>query len=140
MKKAVLIAIILSLGFMSFAQNGDWKVCINKKTLLQTSAEDEEKNVKTITAKEWKKSGYLELTFTETEKDIWFYRHFMIVDKDETDFYRLDSTNKIKIPLAELRKKAAEKKELIIYTTISPKDPNLAIRIRRVHLITLKLP
>jgi hypothetical protein len=140
MKKIALFFLATIVTICSFAQKGKWKVCLNKKTLLETTKEDEVKNVKTISLKEWKKAGYFELNYKEAEADIWFYRHFMIVDKDETDFYRLDSTNTIKIPLAELRKKTAGKKEIFIYTTISPKDPNLAIRIRRIHLITIKLP
>ncbi|MFM2337470.1 MAG: hypothetical protein RL115_663 [Bacteroidota bacterium] len=141
MKKIGLLLIATTIATVGlFAQKGKWKVCLNKKTLLETTQEDASKNVRTISLKEWNKNGYLELQYKETEKDIWFYRHFMIVDKDETDFYRIDSANTIKIPLAALRKKTAGKKEIYIYTTISPKDPTLAIRIRRVHLVTLKVP
>jgi hypothetical protein len=140
MKNLTLLFIATVVTLCSFAQKGKWKVCLNKKTVLETTKEDEAKNVRTISLKEWKKNGYFELSYKESDTDIWFYRHFMIVDKDETDFYRLDSTNTIKIPLAELRKKTAGKKEIFIYTTISPKDPTVAIRIRRVHLVTLKIP
>lgn len=140
MKKIILLLFISFFGINTSAQEGKWKVCVNKKTVLETSKEDEQKNVKTISAKEWKKNGFLELVFTETGNDIWFYRHFVIVDKDETDYYQLDSTNTIKIPLNEFRNKLKGKKEIAIYTTFSPKDPTIAIRMRRIHLITLKLP
>jgi hypothetical protein len=134
-----IIAFSFTTQFL-LAQEGKWKICVNKKTLLEAVREDEAKNVKTISLKEWKKSGNLEVIFTETEKDIWFYRHIAIFDKDDNEIYRKDSTNTIKIALQQLKKLTTGKKQLFIYTTISPKDPNVAIRIRRVHLCTLKLP
>jgi len=67
-------------------------------------------------------------------------RSFLLVDESDNEILRADSTLHARISLAELRRLFAGKKQLVIYTTISPLDPNLAIRIRRVHLCTLQLP
>jgi hypothetical protein len=140
MKNFLLFTISLLSILTAMAQTGTWKVKMNTKTILSASNEDEVKNKKTIKLTEWKKSGNLEVVFTELEKDIWFYRHILLFDNEDNPLFQKDSTNVVKIPLKTLRKLAAGKKEIHIYTTISPKDPNLAIRIRRVHLCTLRLP
>ncbi len=140
MKKGLLLLVSVCSIFTAMAQSGTWKVKINTKTIVSAVAEDTEKNKKIVKLSEWKKSGNLEIIYTETDKDIWFYRHIYFFDKDDNEIFRKDSTNNVKISLKQLRKLFAGKKEINIYTTISPKDPNLAIRIRRVHLCTLKLP
>jgi hypothetical protein len=140
MKKGLLLLVSICSVFTAMAQSGTWKVKMNAKTILSAVAEDTEKNKKTVKLSEWKKSGNLEVIYTETDKDIWFYRHILFFDKDDNEILRKDSTNTVKISLKQLRKLFAGKKEIDIYTTISPKDPNVAIRIRRVHLCTLKLP
>jgi hypothetical protein len=140
MKKLLLFTISVLSVLVTMAQNGTWKIKLNTKTILSATKEDEVKNKKTIKLAEWKKTGNLEIIFTEQDKDIWFYRHILLFDNEDNPLFQKDSTNIVKIPLKTLRKLAAGKKEIKIYTTISPKDPNLAIRIRRVHLCTLRLP
>jgi hypothetical protein len=139
MKKVLFLTGILFTTLFVHAQKGSWVIRLNNKTILSARQEDVVKNVRTIKAAEWKKSGQFEIAFKEDDKDMWI-RSFQFTDEQDNDLLRKDSTVHVRIPLAELRKLLAGKKQLIIYTTISPTDPNLAIRIRRVHLCTLQLP
>lgn len=120
------------------AQTGSWKIKLNNKLVLATANEDEVKNVKKITAAEWKKNGKLEIHFTETDPDTW-YRAFRFCDEADNELLVTDSSSMVKIPISKLRTLFKGKKKIVIYTTISPRDPNLAVRIRRVHLCTLRL-
>lgn len=139
MKKILFISFLFFTSLYVSAQKGSWIIRLNNKQLLSTRQEDAVKNVKKIKAADWKKSGKLEILFKEDEKDMWM-RSFLLVDESDNEILRADSTLHARISLAELRRLFAGKKQLVIYTTISPLDPNLAIRIRRVHLCTLQLP
>jgi archaellum biogenesis ATPase FlaH len=139
MKKILFISFLFFTSLYVSAQKGSWIIRLNNKQLLSTRQEDAVKNVKKIKAADWKKSGKLEILFKEDEKDMWM-RSFLLVDESDNEILRADSTLHASISLAELRRLFAGKKQLVIYTTISPLDPNLAIRIRRVHLCTLQLP
>ena len=139
MKKVlVLTSLLLTTVFLQ-AQNGSWIIKLNNKTILSSHQEDPVKNVRKIKSADWKKSGKLEILFAEDEKNTWM-RSFQLVDELDNDILRKDSTTHPSISLVELRKLFAGKKQVRIYTTISPLDPNIAIRIRRVHLCTLQLP
>lgn len=138
MKRFLLFTVlVLSVLFVQ-AQEGKWKIKMNGKTLLYTSKEDVKINTKKISATEWKKSGYLEISFTEDVPDMW-KRSYLFVDENDEQLFSVENTTKAKIPLSKLRKLFAGKKELTIYTIIAPINPDIAIRIRRVHLCTLKL-
>ena len=139
MKKTILIACLLFSTLFLAAQSGSWVIRLNNKTILSTRKEDAVKNVKKINLADWKKSGKLEILFAEDEKNTWM-RYFLLVDESDNELLRKDSTTHAKISLVELRKAFAGKKLIKIYTTISPLDPNIAIRMRRVHLCTLQLP
>ncbi len=136
MKKIILITFLLFSVLFAVAQSGSWVIKMNSKTVLSTRQEDV---VKKISLADWKKSGKLEIIFAEDEKNTWM-RYFQLVDEFDNEILRKDSTTHAKISLAKLRKLFAGKKTIKIYTTISPLDPNIAIRIRRVHLCTLQLP
>lgn len=139
MKKFILITSLLFSTLFAVAQGGSWIIKMNSKTVLSTRQEDVVKNVKKINLSDWKKSGKLEIIFAEDEKNTWM-RYFQLVDESDNEIVRKDSTTHVKISLIELRKLFAGKKTIKIYTTISPLDPNIAIRVRRVHLCTLQLP
>ena len=138
MNKILLIISFFFISIYSDAQAGSWKIKLNNKTLLATSQENETTNSKKIKLSEWKKSGKLEIIFIEAEPNTW-RRSFLFYDKDDNQLLSKDSTTHAKIPLSYLRKIFAGKKEIRIYTIISPLNPNIAIRVRRVHLFTLKL-
>ena len=121
------------------AQTGTWKVSLNNKLLLSTSREDEKINTRNISLTSWKKKGYLEIRFKEVNPNSW-RRSFLFFDEADNQLLAKDSVSYVKIPLTVLRKLFTGKKQIRIYTIIAPLDPNIAIRMRRVHLITLKLP
>jgi len=116
-----------------------WKIKLNNKVLLATSRENEKANTKKITSAELKKNGYLEISFKESIPNTW-KRSFLFFDKKDNQLLAIDSVTYTKIQMATLRKLFGVQKEIIIYTTVAPLDPNIAIRIRRVHLCTLQLP
>ncbi len=139
MKKIIFLTCILFTTLLLPAQKGNWIIKMNNKIILSTRQEDAKKNIKKIKSADWKKSGKLEILFTEDEKNTWM-RSFQFVDEQDNDIQRKDSTLHATLSLVELRKLFTGKKEIKIYTTISPLDPGIAIRIRRVHLCTLQLP
>ena len=139
MKKLLLFTCLFFTALFVRAQSGSWVIKLNNKTILSTRLEDAQKNSRKIKAADWKKPGKLEIIFREDDKNTWI-RSFLLVDASDNEILRKDSTIHASINLADLRKLFAGKKQLIIYTTIAPLDPNIAIRIRRVHLCTLQLP
>jgi hypothetical protein len=104
---------------------------------------DEKKHVKKVSRTEWKKNGYLEVTYTMPEplQEGWI-RSFYLIDEKGNELMQVDSTHKLKISLKKLRNTFAGKKKIEIYTMGRPTDPEVAmrVRIRRVHLCTLELP
>jgi len=140
MKKILFITSLIFSCFFVQAQEGKWKIKLNGKTLLYTSTENEKINIKKISSVDWKKNGYLEISFEEPKTEVWWYRSFQLEDEKTNQLFNKDSTNNIKIPLVELRKLFKGKKQLLIYSVVAPRNPQMAVRIRRVHLCTLKLP
>jgi|GEM_PF-1028316 len=141
MKRIILITGLLLAGFFACAQEGQpgkWKIKMNGKTLINTSTEDEKVNTKNISSSEWKKSGYLEISYTEAEPNTWI-RSFLFVDENDQQLFAVENSMKAKVSLSKLRKLFAGKKEVRIYTSIAPVNPDIKVRIRRVHLCTLKL-
>ena len=140
MKKIIFFSILLTLsGLMASAQGGHWKIKLAGKQLLSTSRENEKQNVKKLNVADWNKKGYLEINFREDDAHTW-YRSFLLVDADDNQLLSKDSVSTAKFNLATLRKLFKGKKELRIFTIVTPRDPNLAVRVRRVHLCTLRLP
>jgi len=137
MKKTTLIISLLTLALFSQAQKVDsWKVMLNNKLLINTSKVDEVKNVKTLNASDIKKSGFLEIKYKESTDD--WYRSFFFTDESGIEIYRRDSTTSVKIRISALLPLSKAKKEIKIYTTISPRDPSVAVRVRPVHIYTLR--
>ena len=139
MKKILVLLSFLFTTVAIYAQGGSWKIKWNKKTLISTSVENEKANIRKITKTEWKAAGQLEIIYKEEFPDDW-HRHFRFVDENDNELFTKDSSTHYKIQLSELRKLFKGKKEIRIYTLVSPTDPNIAIRARRVHILTIKLP
>lgn len=139
MKNILFLTFLILSVFFTHAQDGKWKIKLNGKTLIYTGKEDEKNNTRQINFTEWRKPGYLEISYLESDTSFW-KRSFLFVDENDNQLFSKENTRKIKIPLSKFRKLFAGKKELSIYTITSPVNPNMAIRIRRVHLCTLKLP
>ena len=137
MKRIFLITTLIFAAMLTDAQDS-WVIKLNNKILLSTSEEDEIKNIKKITATEWKKNGYLEINFKEEYPNTW-KRSFLFFDETDAQLLSKDSVTYCKITIVSLRKLFAGKKELRIYTIVYPPNSDIAIRIRRVHLCTLRL-
>ena len=138
--KGIILALALVFGLVSVnAQGGTWKILLHGKIILSTGVEDENNNVRKLTLKEWKKKGQLEIDFKEPQPEFW-KRSFLFFDENDEQLWTIDSVTRARIPLTDLRKAFKNKKQVRIYTVITPLDPNIAVRIRRVHLCTLRLP
>lgn len=137
MKYFLFFIIIIFSSFFIHAQNS-WQIIMNKKTALTGNDSNELPNTRNFNPSDWTKKGYLEINFKEATADFW-KRSFQFDDETGNQLFSKDSTTKVKIPLRDLRKIYAGKKEIKIYTVASPLDPNIAVRMQRVHLCTLKL-
>ncbi|MGZ3844640.1 MAG: hypothetical protein ACXVBH_01210 [Flavisolibacter sp.] len=124
----------------AIAKQDSWKVCLDKKVLLQTSKEDEQKNVFTITSADLKKSKKLELSYTQVASDKGWERTVSIYDANDQELKTVKG-NKLSLKNSELRSLLEQHKTIKFYTLYSPTDPKMKamVRLRRVHLCTLVL-
>ncbi len=134
-----LLLVFTFLSATAPAQSGKWMIKLNNKLLLATGEENAGANTRKLKSSDWKKNGYLEIQFAENEPNTW-KRSFLFNDEADQEIFRADSTLKVKVPLSQLRRLFAGKKEITIYTIVAPLDPGIAVRMRRVHLLTMKLP
>jgi ligand-binding SRPBCC domain-containing protein len=131
-----LLSFILTAPVMHAQES--WKITLNNKTVLSTSNPDETLNTKKIKSTEWKKNGFLEISYIETPPSNWLHS---IQFDDETGNQLLSKDSVYaKIPVATIRKLMAGKKQLKIYMVVSPSNPESMVPSRRHHLCTLKLP
>jgi hypothetical protein len=130
---------LFALATKSFSQDS-WKLVLNGKTLMTTSAEDAVKNVVTIKLSDLKKKNDFTVTYTaKPQKDKWERTMAIFTDKDDELFKQQGS--KLKIKNATLLSLFKKSKTLKIYTWSLPTDPKLkaSVRIRRIHLCTIIL-
>lgn len=138
MKKILAILSILFLAAASSAQNS-WSVVLHKKVLLLGKTADEEKNVKLIRSSDWKKNGYLEISYKEDQPSSW-HHSLRFTDEEGNELWVKDSSVTARVSASSLRKIFAGKKQVKIYMMIAPTDPMSMAPARRFHLATLKLP
>lgn len=115
-----------------------WAITLNNKTVLSSSKSDEILNTKKISSTEWKKKGFLEISYKEAASSNWLHS-LQLTDESGNQLLAKDSIY-LKIPISSIRKLAAGKKELKIYMVVSPSNPMIAAPSRMLHLCTLKLP
>jgi hypothetical protein len=132
-----LASFFISLG--TVAQTS-WKVLLNDKTVLNSSAENEEKNKVLIKKADLKKKKDFSLLYTEKNKKNNWQRFITLYDENDQELFQQEGT-KLKMPTASLQSYFKKAKKIRVYTWALPTDPKLkaAIRIRRVHLCTLIL-
>ena len=116
-----------------------WKISLNKATILISNKSDELRNIKKIKSADWKKNGYLVVTYKETTPNIWLHS-LQFTDEWGNPLLVKDSTMTAKIPIAALRKLFAGKKEIKIYLILNPPNPMMMAPTRMIHLGTLRLP
>ena len=134
---------LLLIGFfisVAAPAQGSWKVCLNNKTVLKTSTENEEKNIIHINAADLKKKNGFVVNYTDQKKKNDWERTIMIYDENDHEVIQQKGT-KFELSNADLRAFFQQSKTLKIYTWALPTDPKLkaAVRVRRVHLCTLTL-
>lgn len=138
--KRVCIIFTFLLSILSAQSQDSWKVWLNNKLILTANKEDETANTIKIKQSAWKKNGNLEIRYKEAGPDTLLWHSFIFLDEEDSQLLSREKTLFVKISLYNLRKLFFNKKEIKIYTFVSPRNPNIAVRIRRVHLCTLKLP
>jgi hypothetical protein len=144
MKNLFLILSFIGISMLSKSQTpqtDSWKIEWNKKTILETTKENEADNTRKVKLADLKNNCFLEVSYKENPPKKDWKRDFLFFDEGDNELLRKDSTTSTKISGAELKKLFADKKKIMIYTVALPTDPDLAarIRIRRVHLCTLEL-
>jgi len=138
MKKiSIITALLMSTGFIHAQES--WKIVMHKKILLTGKEVSEERNIKAVKATDWKKNGYLEVSYKVEPPSAWLHS---IQFSDETGNPLLvkDSVTYAKVSTSSLRKLFAGKKQVKIYMVISPPNPMMLAPTRMKHLATLKLP
>lgn len=120
----------------SMNAQGSWKIWVNKKIVVKASEEDVDKNTFSLTTSALKKTGTLQVQYTEQDAAAWIRTFHFFNEKDEPLFTK-DSVTNYTVPFSTLHKYAKGCKKIYVYTTIAPTNPNIAIRVRRVHLATI---
>lgn len=136
-----LFAVIMILGLSaSFAgAQESWNIVLHKRVLLSGNKESEEKNIRLIRSTDWRKNGYLEVSYREP-LPCTHYHSIRFSDEKGNELLVKDSVTQTKVSTATLRKLFAGKKQVIIHLIIAPSDPLSMRPTRRIHLATLKLP
>lgn len=149
MKKKILFILLIAVTGMVQAQL-PWKIKVGSKTILQTTGEDEKKNVVRLKNIQvgTKSNFYLSYRVTPDEKD--WIRTVMIYDTAGVNIADNPVGSKIQkgtpqvnyiIPNKTLKALLARHKKIKIYYTSIPSDPEKAavVRVRRVHICTVLL-
>ena len=136
----ILFAFLLSfIGISAIAQDS-WKLCLDKKVLLNAPGEDEKKNIVRISVADLNKSKTLTLSYKEGSPQKGWERTILMYDEKDNELKK-QKGKKLKLKTLELKSLLNQYKTVKIYTINSPTDPTLKerVRIRRVHLCTLIL-
>jgi hypothetical protein len=136
----ILFAFLLSLVGASAIAQDNWKVCFDKKVLLNASTEDEQKNVIEITQADMKKSKSFVVSYKESSPQKGWERTIIIYDGKDSELKK-QTGEKLYLKTSELKLLLDRSKTIKIYTLNSPTDPKMKsqVRLRRVHLCTLIL-
>ena len=138
MKSFVIIFGLLITTLVANAQDS-WKISLNKITVLTSKESNELLNTKKIKSADWKKNGYLEVSYKETTPSNWLHS-LQFTDETGNQLLVKDRATAAKIPIATLRKLYAGKKEIKIYMVINPPNPMMGAPSRMLHLGTLQRP
>ncbi|MES2882999.1 MAG: hypothetical protein V4676_12690 [Bacteroidota bacterium] len=139
MKIFYLFVLFLLMTAAAVAQNS-WKICLDKKVLLATSVENEEKNLVKVKTAVLKKYKSLIVQYKQADEVKDWERTITIYNEEDAVLKSLKGSQ-FKITIGTLQQLFKKSKTLEIYTWALPKDPKLAatVRVRRVHLGTLVL-
>lgn len=139
MSRLFLVLMTSLLSLKGLAQNS-WKVKYGSTVLLQASEENSEKNVRSLSKSQFTKQLPLTVSVSDPNREKGWER-FITVTGDNVELLR-KKTDNLTVSAKQLRAWLKEYKTLMFHTHSVPTDPDLAsrIRIRNVHLFTLKQP
>ena len=138
MKKISLLLLLVMTSALGFAQDS-FQVVLHKKIVMSSAEFSAEKNVKLIKSSDWKKNGFLEVTYkVASPSALWSYK-LQFTDEKGNMLLQKDSSY-AKITTQSLRQLFAGKKQIIISIMIGPKDPLMMAPAKMKQLATLKLP
>jgi len=138
MKSFVIICGLLIATLVANAQDS-WRISLNKITVITSKESNELLNTKKIKSTDWKKNGYLEVSYKESTPGNWLHS-LQFTDETGNQLLVKDGVTTAKIPVATLRKLYAGKKQVKIYMVINPPNPMMGAPSRMLHLGTLRLP
>ena len=138
MKRILIVLCCMLSAYVGLAQDS-WRVTLHKKLLVSGNSSTESIVPKMIRSSDWKKPGYLEVKYMESQPSSFLHR-IRFTDELDQELFARDSTLSVKISTSSLRKLFAGKKQVRIYMVLSPPNPMMAMPSRMVHLATLKLP
>jgi len=138
MKTFILILGLIMSSFFAGAQDS-WRIVLNGKLVLSSHVSNETVNSKVIKSSEWKKNGYLEVSYKESSASGWHHA-LQFADENGATLLEKDGVSTAKITTSSLRKLWLGKRQLKIYIVIAPSDPRMGAPARLIHLGTLKLP
>lgn len=121
------------------AQNS-WEVFLDEKILLNTSKEDEKKNVIKISSADLNKAKTFIVSLKETSAQKGWERTIIMYDEKDNELKK-QAGKRLAVQTFELKALLDKLGTIKIYTINSPTDPKMKarVRIRRIHLCTLIL-
>lgn len=136
----IYLLLMMGLLTINLQAQDKWTAWLNKKPVLQTTAESEEENVVRVKAASLKNKNLFTLTYLEQPKQKGWTRSMMIFDPNDQEIKRVKG-NKLSYSNSNLLTLLKKHKKIMFYTWSIPDDPAIKerIRVRRVHLCTLVL-
>ena len=136
----ILFAFLLSFVVASPIAQDSWKVCLDKKVLLNASTEDTEKNVVKLSSFNLKRSKTFAVSYNEATVQKGWQRTITAYDEKDNELKK-QTGKKFILKTSELKTLLDKYKTIKIYTINAPTDPKMKsqVRLRRVHLCTLVL-
>lgn len=133
--KTILLVAALGLSGLAGAQRTErWTVLLNSDVLLTAKTEDTAANV--IKAPALKK-GSLIVTYVPAQAQGERKRRLMVVDAADHELYSREAFN-IAVPVSEVKKWKLATPLLRIYTVPVLGEAGANVRLRRVHLCTIR--
>jgi hypothetical protein len=144
MRYLILFLLVLSSLTPSFAQERSWEVYLNHRILLTGHDSFKENNyVIDIKSQSLDSAGFLHVECIGMEDSInglACIRTIEIAAKKYYTLYSKESTTVLEIDNASLKKLFDRGKKLDVYTwSYPPEGANIKVKIRRIHLCTLRL-
>jgi hypothetical protein len=136
----LLFTFLLSFVGISAIGQDSWKVCLDKKVLLNTSTEEGDKNVIKVSPATLKKAKTFIVRYKEAAPQKGWERVITVYDEKDNELKKQNG-KKFTLKSSELKTLLDKYKTIKLYTINSPTDPKMKsqVRLRRVHLCTLVL-